>query len=234
MKQCLALRHVPFEDLGLFAEPLRRQGYNIKYNDTPIEPLQADEAADADLLVILGGPISAIQLEAQPWLAAEFKVVAARLSERRPTLGICLGAQLMAKALGAAVVRASAQEIGWAPIVLTGEGADSPLSAIEGLRVLHWHEDRFELPIDAVSLAATPLCPHQAFAVGRHALALQFHAEVVPGLFEAWLVGNASEFETNGIDPEELRRGMQRNGPVLVTASQTMISEWLRSLNRGR
>lgn len=231
MKRCLALRHVLFEDLGLFAEPLRRDGYEIRYNDTPTEELKAHEAAEADLLVVLGGPMSAIQLDGHPWLAAELEVVTARLLARRPTLGICLGAQLMAKALGAAVVRASAVEIGWAPIVLTAAGTRSPLSAIDGLPVLHWHEDRFELPVNAVSLAATPCCPHQAFAVGQHALAMQFHAEVASDLFEAWLVENASELETNGIDPKELRRGMWQHGTGLAAAARRMISQWLSSLN---
>ena len=230
MKQCLALRHVYFEDLGSLAAPLRRRGYEVRYIDTPIEALGLGEAINADLVVVLGGPISANDLETYPWLTTELQAVAGRLASRRPTLGICLGAQLMAAALGASVLKASAVEIGWGQIDLTEAGRTSPLAVLEGLPVLHWHGDRFELPDGAESLASTELCPHQAFSLDHHALALQFHMEVDPARFEPWLVANAADLNANKLDTVELRRSTLLHGAAMADASSRVISAWLEGL----
>ncbi len=230
MKQCLALRHVHFEDIGLLATPLRRRGYEVRYVDTPTEALGLGEAINADLLVVLGGPISVNDFETFPWLATELQAIAGRLASRRPTLGICLGAQLMAASLGASVLKASAVEIGWGPIDLTVAGRTSPLAVLEGLPVLHWHGDRFELPAGAESLASTELCPHQAFSLGHHALALQFHVEVDPARFEPWLVANAADLDANRLDAVELRRSTQLHGASMADASSQVICAWLEGL----
>ena len=230
MKQCLVLRHVNFEDLGSLAAPLRRRGYKVRYVDTPIEALGLGEAINADLLIVLGGPISVNDHEAYPWLTTELQAIAGRLASRRPTLGICLGAQLMAASLGASVVKASAVEIGWGLIDLTEAGRTSPLAVLEGLPVLHWHGDRFELPDGAVSLASTKLCPHQAFSVGHHALAIQFHVEADPAKFENWLVANAADLHAYKLDPVELRRSALLYGASMTSASSRVISGWLEGL----
>ena len=230
MKQCLALRHVHFEDLGSLAAPLRRRGYEVRYVDTPIEAIGLGEVINADLLIVLGGPISANDQKGYPWLATELQAIAGRLASKGPTLGICLGAQLMAGSLGAAVVKASRVEIGWGPIDLTEAGRASPLAALEGLPVLHWHGDQFELPDGADSLASTELCPHQAFAVGHHALALQFHVEVHPARFEHWLVANASDLRAHELDPVELRRSTLLHASATADASALMIRTWLEGL----
>lgn len=231
MKLCLVLRHVHFEDLGVFAEPIRHGGYAIRYVDTPVEALDAEAALNADLLVVLGGPIGAGDAGRYPWLAVELADVSRRLAAKRPTLGICLGSQLMATALGAAVVTASEVEIGWSELVLSSNGRASSFAALSDVPVFHWHGDRFELPEGATSLASTALCPHQAFAVGRHALALQFHAEVDPALFEHWLVGNAAELVVLGVHPEALRAATRRYGAAAAIAAQAMIGTWLEGLN---
>jgi GMP synthase (glutamine-hydrolysing) len=224
---CLAFRHLHFEDLGLFADPLRRRGYAIRYVDTPVEAIDAGEVLAADLLVILGGPVGVTQGDAYPWLVAEIDVVAKRLAAGLPTLGVCLGAQIVATALMADVVRASAVELGWATLDLTAEGRWSPLASLDGLPVLHWHGDRFELPPGARSLASTPLCPHQAFAIGAHILGLQFHAEVDPTLIEHWLVGNAGDLSALGIDPRALRQATRAYGAATAAAVPTMIDAWI-------
>jgi GMP synthase (glutamine-hydrolysing) len=226
-KICLALRHIPFEDLGLLAEPLRRRGYSLRYVDTPIEALEVTTAVDADLVVALGGPVAAYQADRYPWLKQETAALAARLGAERPTLGICLGAQLMATALGARVAPAPAPEIGWGPLALTDAGRASPLAVLEGLPVLHWHSDRFGLPAGAENLASTPLCPHQAFALGSHALGLQFHVEVDPARFEHWLVAGAGELAAAGIGPDELRRGTRQHSAAMLKAAPALLDAWL-------
>lgn len=228
---CIALRHVYFEDLGLFAEPLRRRGYTIRYIDTPVEPIDFRETHAADLLIVLGGPVGIGQRNAYPWLESEIAAVMARLATGRPTLGICLGAQIIASALGAAVVAAATTELGWAPLELSAEGFASPLSVLDGLPVLHWHGDGFELPSGARSLASTLLCPHQAFAVGDHVLGLLFHAEVDPAMFEHWLVGNAAELTDLGIGPGELRRATDVHGGAMIPAASAMVEQWLDTLS---
>ena len=103
MKSCIALRHVRFEDLGTLAPVLRKRDFNVRYLEAGIDPMEQAEIEDADLLVVLGGPIGVYEGAAYPFLGYEIDVISNRLAALRPTLGICLGAQLMAKALGAEV-----------------------------------------------------------------------------------------------------------------------------------
>ncbi len=230
MPTAIALRHVDFEDLGLFAAPLAARGYTIDYIDTPHAPLDREAVAAADVLVVLGGPMAAYETDRYPWLADELAAIERRLAAGRPTLGVCLGAQLMARALGATVARAPAVELGWSPLTLSAAGLESPLAGLDGVAVLHWHGDRFNLPPGAVGLAATPPCPHQAFAVGRHALALQFHAEVDPARIEAWIAGNSADLAAAGIAPEALRAATVAYGPRVAAVAPAMIDAWLDRL----
>ncbi|MGI4879245.1 MAG: glutamine amidotransferase [Janthinobacterium lividum] len=230
MKHCLALRHLDFEDLGVLAAPLEARGYVVRYVDMPVEALDVDEASAADLLVVLGGPMNVDQVDTYPWLATELQAIKGRLAAGRPTLGICLGAQLIAQALGASVIRAPKFELGWVPLTLTGAGHASPLSVLAGLPVLHWHGYGFDLPRGATGLASTPLCPQQAFAIGDTVLALQFHPEIDPVEFERWLEGNADDLVGHGIDPEVLRRETRELGATTAAAAQVMIGTWLDAI----
>lgn len=193
MKSCYALRHVPFESLGLLEPILRAQGFEPHVVDVPVTGLERDVLEQADLVVVLGGPISAYEEHLYPFLVDELRVLEARLTRGKPTLGLCLGAQLMAKALGARVYPGKKKEIGWSKLELSSHGKSGFLSEIEGKNVLHWHGDTFDLPSGATLLASTELTPHQAFQVGTHGVALQFHLEVVASALEAWYVGHTCE-----------------------------------------
>ena len=182
MKSALAMRHVHFEDLGTLAPVLERLGYEIRYVDVPDGALGSADLLRPDLVVCLGGPIGAYETDAYPFLGEELAALEGRLARSRPTLGICLGSQLMARALGARVYPTGTKEIGFAPLRLTAAGRDSCLAPLgDDGAVLHWHGDTFDLPVGAVHLARTDVCENQAFSVGEHALALQFHVEVSPG-----------------------------------------------------
>jgi GMP synthase (glutamine-hydrolysing) len=146
-------------------------------------------------------------------------------------LGLCLGAQMMAAGLGAEVAPVPGKEIGYAPLTLTEAGKHSPLAALEGVDVLHWHGDGFGLPDGAVSLASTPLCPHQAFALGHHALALQFHAEVETHALESWLIGNTGELAREGIKPGALRAEAMAKGAATAFAGAQMFRRWLDGIS---
>ena len=227
MPTCIALRHVPFEDLGTLAPLLARRGFAISYRDAAVDDFAAPEIATADLLVVLGGPIGAYEESLYPWLLPELRTIEARLRANRPTLGICLGSQLMARSLGARVYPGGGKEIGWSPLSLTEAGRASSLAALGAAPVLHWHGDTFDLPRDAVLLASTAPYAHQAFALGRPALALQFHVEVTaPGL-ERWYIGHAAELAGAKISIPSLRAESEINAPALAPLAARVIETWL-------
>lgn len=218
-------RHLAFEDLGAFAAVLAQAGYEVRYCEMGID---APDDAGADLLIVLGGPIGAYEEALYPWLSDEIRVLAARIKQGAPTLGICLGAQLMARALGARVYPGPAKEIGFAPLILP---RDNLLSPFGDLPVLHWHGDTFDLPHGAVNLASTPVCAQQAFSWGARALAFQFHPEAQPAGFERWLIGHAGEIAaTPGISVPILRAQMQQHGTKAAARGAEIFARWLKTV----
>jgi GMP synthase (glutamine-hydrolysing) len=228
----VAIRHVAFEGLGLIEPVLRRAGYTPHVCDAGVDDLWTIEPVKTDLLIVLGGPIGAYEDDRYPFLADELRILDRRLAAGRPTLGICLGAQLIARALGARVYPGPAKEIGWAPIALTEEGRSSPLAHLDGHAVLHWHGDTFDLPKDATLLASTEVCANQAFAIGSNVLGLQFHGETDGAGIERWLIGHACELAAAGIDPRTIRADTERHGAPLGAAGTRLFADWLAGLDR--
>jgi GMP synthase (glutamine-hydrolysing) len=227
------IRHVAFEDLGLWAESLARRG-EIRYFQAGIDDLAECSEDPADLLVVLGGPIGVYEAEEYPFLPAELEMIRRRLETKTPLLGICLGAQLIAAAAGAKVYPSGVKEIGWAPIELTPAGQDSCLRHLIDTRltVLHWHGDTFDLPEAATLLASTNLVKHQAFSIGRHALALQFHVEADPDQLESWLIGHTCELGGARIKPSELRRQALSLSPIHAERCERVLTDWLETVLR--
>lgn len=226
--RCIALRHVAFEDLGTFEPLLRERGFGIDYRQAGVDPITEDEWLQADLAVILGGPIGVNDLAQYPCIADELQLAALRLQAARPLLGICLGSQVIAAALGAEVYAGPRKEIGWSALSLSPAGLASPLKHLAGVPVLHWHGDTFDLPQEAELLASTPLTPHQAFSVGRHALALQFHPEVRGEHIETWLIGHTAELGQAEVDIPALRADSQHHAAALREAGRALLDAWLR------
>lgn len=223
------LSHVPFEDLGSLQPVLLRRNFAIEMIDaaTAQFPLQAAERAD--LLIVLGGPIGVYETEAYPFLVDEIECVRQRLASRRPMLGICLGAQLMAAAAGARVYPGTdGAEIGWKPIACSGSGeAPAWIAPILGLPVFHWHGDTFDLPAGARSLARTDRYENQAFEMNGNALAVQFHPEVTVVGLERWYVGHAVELAKRGISVAELRAAGVEHAPRLMEVTRVFWERWL-------
>lgn len=233
MKSAIAVRHVPFEDLGSFEAVLHDAGYAVRYLEAGWDDLTALAREPPELLVVLGGPIGANDERDYPFLAEERNVLERRLGEDRATLGICLGAQLMARALGARVYPAPRKELGWSTLRLTQAGRDGCLEPLgpDHTPVLHWHGDTFDIPTGAERLAATEICPNQAFRYGQGGLALQFHAEVTARGLERWFIGHACEIDaTEGIGVERLRRDTRRWCPELETHGRRFLQGWLEGL----
>ena len=229
MKEVVAIRHVAFEHLGTLAPLLSGRGFRIRYLDVGSADLKAFDPLSPALLVILGAPIGAYDEAEYPFLADELRIIEQRLQAERPILGICLGAQLMARALGSRVYPGQAREIGWAPIRLTPEGERSCLAGLEecGFQVLHWHGDTFDLPPNAVRLASTAATSNQAFSVGTKVLGLQFHLEADPAEIERWLIGHAHEIGANGLSPSAIRADTARHGAAVAAATNRCIRRWL-------
>ncbi|WP_429820777.1 glutamine amidotransferase [Ensifer sp. B1-9] len=231
-KKAVAIRHVHFEDLGTFADPLRAAGFAIEYRDVGNADYLSFDPTEPDLLVVLGGPIGVYEDTAYPFVADEIAMLQARLAADRPTLGICLGAQLIARALGARVYSSGIKEIGFSPLSLSAAGLASPLRHLADVSVLHWHGDTFDLPRGAELLASTPAIARQAFMQGRTVLGLQFHPEVETGArFERWLVGHACELAAAGLSVADLRADALRFGPSLKRAAAAMISDWVEHID---
>lgn len=228
--QACVVRHVAFESLGTFAPVLASAGFDLSVMDAGVDDV-FEPILRSDLVVVLGGPISVYQQDKYPFLADELRALGRRLREGRPTLGICLGAQLMAAALGARVYHGPALEIGVATIELTEAGKTSCLAPLAGQPVLHWHGDTFDLPDGATRLAGTAAYENQAFALGRNVLALQFHPEVDAHRFEQWLVGHAAELSAAQVDVVELRASMKQAGSALHVAGVSMLGHWLELVN---
>jgi GMP synthase (glutamine-hydrolysing) len=224
----LALRHVPFEDLGLLTPILAERSHTVRYVEMPTADLDAVDALSPDLLVVLGGPIGVYENDRYPFIGRELEWLEQRLAAGRPTLGICLGSQLMAKALGARVYPSGVKELGWAPVSLTPAGAASCLKHLGDAPVLHWHGDTFDLPAGAMHLASTPACRNQAFSFGQHALALQFHAEAYGRALEAWFVGHTCEIaSTPNVSVGALRAATERHSATVVQRGGACFREWL-------
>ena len=158
-KTCLAVRHVAFEDLGLLGRLVAARGYGVRYHDAGVQPIDAETLLAPDLLIVLGGPIGVYERDAYPFIADEVAAITGRLAADKPMLGICLGAQLMAAALGASVAPGPVKEIGWAPLTLSSAGRKSVLAPLGETPVLHWHGDNCELPAGCTHLASTRALP---------------------------------------------------------------------------
>lgn len=232
MKDIVAIRHVAFEHLGTLAPLLNEHGYRIRYLDAGTTDLTALDPLSPALLVVLGAPIGAYEEDHYPFLVDELHIIEQRLAAELPIMGICLGAQLIARALGSRVYPGKAKELGWAPIRLSREGELSCLAGLKScnFQVLHWHGDTFDLPDNAKRLASTDITANQAFSVGDMTLGLQFHLEADPQEIEYWLIGHAHEIgASKGVSPNSIRADTARYGAVVAARAAGCMLNWMET-----
>lgn len=173
------LQHVPFEGLGSIESWLLKAGYEIsstKFFDSGLLPV----IKDVDFLVVMGGPMSVNDETEYPWLLKEKDFIRSVMETGKPVLGICLGAQLIANAMGGEVFPNAVKEIGWFPIEPVKSENKSIFQFTQELEVFHWHGETFNLPKGAVQIAKSKGCVNQAFQIGRNVIGLQFHLETTP------------------------------------------------------
>ncbi len=196
--RALVVEHAAHEHAGLFGVALAAAGMRLDVvRHWAHDPLPTADGAGYDLVLVLGGPMSATEAA----LDGEAALLAASARAGRPTIGICLGAQLLARGLGARVYRGSAPELGILPIALTDAGRElPPFAALEGGPVFQWHSDTFTLPAGATLLASSPRYRHQAFAFGPLAFGIQFHPECDRAMRVDWAARGARELAAAGVD----------------------------------
>ena len=182
----LVFRHSPSETLGYIADALAEHGIDYQYSDLYAFPEQEFPVTEADALILMGGAMSVN--DGLPYLGREIAHIREFISRGRPVLGVCLGAQLIAKALGASVRKNPVKEIGWEPIRWNpAAGSDPIFAGLSGpLTVFHWHGETFDLPGGAELLASSEGCRNQAFRAGDRVYGLQFHLEVTPEMIAQW------------------------------------------------
>lgn len=211
MRKVLVCQHVSYEILGTLNPLLKAHSLRIRYVNFDRHPHSHPRLSGYDALVILGGPMNLDQSDEYRHLKHEIELIQGALKQDIPILGICLGAQLIAAALGAAIRRNPVKEIGWYDLCLTEAGKKDPLLAPlqDCKKIFQWHGDTFDIPDGAVHLAKTKDCPHQAFRYGDKVYAFQFHPEVDEAMIYRWLKVPRHVEELAAlrglIDPEQIR-----------------------------
>ncbi len=229
-RSAVVIRHLDIAHLGSFDDLLRERGYEITTIDACDLRPDSVEIIDADLVVVLGGDMGAYQTDEYGYLVDELDLLAKRLENEKPTLGLCLGAQLIAHALGGRASKGKSVVIGFRDVNLTEAGRDSPLRHFAGVPVMQWHGDSFRLPAGATRLASSAEYSNEAFRLGDYALAVQFHPELTGTMYEEWIAQGTAELAKHGIEAAELLEQRDRYAEQMERAARAMLGEWLDTL----
>ncbi len=238
MPRILVLQHVAAEPLGTLDRLIRARGHRIRFVNFERHPDAEPDLAPYRGLVVLGGPMNVDAQARHPHLRTELRLIERALREGKPVLGICLGAQLLAHALGAPVQRHVQPEIGWYPLALTGDGLDDPVLGPLGPAptVFQWHGRTYGLPQGAVQLARSDTCEQQAFRWGEDAYGLQFHLEMDRPLIERWLAtpAYARELAESGLpqDAAAIRAAATQHLATLQAQADAVFNRFLDRIGR--
>ncbi|MCS7173657.1 MAG: gamma-glutamyl-gamma-aminobutyrate hydrolase family protein [Armatimonadetes bacterium] len=232
MAEVLVVQHAEVEAPGLLGEVLRARGHGLRV----LHPYRGDPIPKPPLmaagLVLLGGPMGVYEQDRYPFLRAELQLLEDAVSQGKPVLGVCLGSQLLAAALGAQVRPGPGLELGWHPVRLEAAAAEDPLFAglPRSFWAFHWHGDVFDLPDGAIWLARSERTLYQAFRYGEGAYGLLFHLEVTEAMVRAMVRAFPQDLERAGIDPEAVSSEAERYAPALRDLGLRVFGRWAEHL----
>jgi GMP synthase (glutamine-hydrolysing) len=232
--QVLVFQHARSEGLGTIEGALRASGHSFKYLRTFQGETVPKNAGDLRGLVIMGGPMGVYEHAKYPFLKDEMKLIESFLKEGKPILGVCLGSQLLASALGAEVKKGPRKEIGWYPIHLSANAAEDPL--FEGqpssFTAYHWHGDIFDLPADAVPLASSDFTALQAFRHGENVYGFLFHMEVTREQIQTMLQEFSEEIQQEKLDGAGILNASASHLPPMREIGNAVFGRWAAVVGR--
>lgn len=230
-KRALIIEHDPTIHLGNLKPVLVDRGYKIKVVRPQTDGLP-DTFGDVDLLIILGNDHGVY--DNRDYIVREKEWLRQWLTDRKPTLGICFGAQILAHTLGGQVFKGESTVIGYRDIEPTPEGLASPVRHFAGVPALEWHGDTFTVPPHATRLAGSDDYANEAYAIDDWLLAVQFHPETTTAMYERWLTDGRESVTSVGLDPDVLRKDGQMRVDEMAEASRRMLTEWLDAAERNQ
>ncbi len=229
-KTALIITHKVHEDIGSLKNVLDERWFTLDqrlgYHDT----LAGEDPLRHDLTIFMGGTMGVYQKNMFPYLEHEISYLKKRIAADKPTLGICLGAQLIAAACEKDVYKGTqGPEVGWREISINEAGQNTPVKHLDKnhTKMMQWHGDTFDLPDEALLLASSEAYKNQAYAIGKNILGLQCHPEVTSEKMEFWMAIGVNELTRLSIDVNDLRDQSAQNGPILEQQTKQFFNEWL-------
>lgn len=227
MKKILVFRHVPHEDLGTLRPFLDSRKVLIEYCDLFKHSAVPENPSSYSLVISMGGPMNVDETERYPFLGGERLFLRKAIDSGTSVLGVCLGSQMIARALGARIYKGNQKEIGWFPIQLTDSCLSDPVFGQTKERkpyVFHWHGDTFDIPKGAVRLASSHLYSNQAFRYNRNVYGFQFHIEMTPGMIALWADQNKAELASIALSKDKLMSDTEKHMDSLTQMTEQLYS----------
>jgi GMP synthase (glutamine-hydrolysing) len=230
------LQHVHCENLGSIADALNAGGIQAQYVRVDQGQGVPRDMQAVQGLIIMGGPMGVYEVDRYPFLAEEMRLIEHAVSAGKPVLGICLGSQLLAAALGSEVKKGRSKEIGWHEVTLNEAAAADGLwsGAPSKFTAFHWHGDVFDLPPGAVALASSAMTPLQAFRFGSSAYGLLFHMEVTVEIIGAMIASFDDEVRAAGLDGAAIGAESPCHLPALERIGAAFFGGWAKLIDSSR
>ncbi len=226
--------HEQAGDIGSYGLFLRQHGIEPTILVAKETDFSALDARTPDVVIVMGGPMGVYEAGMYPWMTPEIKFIERRIGADKPLLGVCLGSQMIAHALGSPVFKGEAgKEIGWTAVTMNEAGLRSPLRYFDRSQTLvsQWHGDTFDLPKGAVLLGSNDQYENQAYAYGDHVVATQFHPEMTAEVFRRWMLDPANELPEVNLSRDYLNEGSRIYGPGLLNSNFQFFRSWLADVS---
>jgi GMP synthase (glutamine-hydrolysing) len=229
MAKICVLQHAEPETPGILTDILAARGIELNHVRSYLAEPVPRRMDGYDGLLVMGGPMGVYEADRYPWLRDELALVEAAVAAEKPVLGICLGSQIVAAALGAQVSRGR-REVGWLPLTLTPAASDDPLwrDVERTFTPMHWHGDVFDLPRGAVALASSAMTPHQAFRFGSNVYAFLFHMELTVEMVRGMVRAFPGDIVEAGADGDAILARSPAAVPEIHKIARTVFERWAR------